>query len=315
MRDLGTGIDDRVLERLRATASRPGFQRTLLFSGPDGVGRRRAAAWLAALLNCLAEEDERPCGVCSSCQAVAAGTSPDHRELGPTTRTSSTGRLRHRGEIVISQLVPRPKEGGDDPLGPWLEARPYGRFRVAVIDDAHAMNASAANAFLKTLEEPPPHAVIVLVAPGPETLMPTVASRALNFRFSVVPVDDAEYPGHPGVRLGQPGLIERARANAEATAAARTAADEFLDSVRGDSLRALEGAEDLAKVLSSDAVHGAEPGPLGWLREALRSLPPRPYAAALEALDELEDTLAAYGNQGLACANLALRLRALVASA
>lgn len=304
--------NDRVLASLAATVSRPGFQRTLLFSGPDGVGRRRAAAWLAAYLNCLASPQERPCGVCASCQAVAAGESLDHREVAPHT-TSRTGRSRHRAEIRIGQLVPREKDDEPDPLVPWLQARPFGRFRVAVIDDAHTMNANAANAFLKTLEEPPERAVIVLVAPGPETLMPTVASRALNFRFAAVALEDGDLESHPAVRLGQPGLAERARENREATEAARAAANALLESVRGDLLQALEGAEELAKTLGSSEVEGAEPGPLGWLRESLRALPPAVYARAQDALGDLEDALAAYANQGLACATFALRLRSALA--
>lgn len=305
--------NERVFAQLKAAVSRPGFQRTLLFSGPDGVGRRRAATWLTAYLNCLASEDERPCGVCASCRAVAAGESLDYREVVPST-TSRSGRARHRGEIRIGQLVPRERETEPDPLVPWLEARPHGRYRVAVVDDAHTINASAANAFLKTLEEPPAHAVIILVAPGPEALMPTVASRAVNFRFAAVPLADAEMPGHPGVRLGQPGLLELAKANREATDEARAAAEALMDSVRGDLLQALEGAEELSKALSSATIEGAQPGPLGWLREAVRSLPPAAYAEALDHLNDLEDALAAYANAGLACATFALRLRATVAN-
>ena len=303
----------RVLADLKAAASRPGFQRTLLFSGPEGVGRRKAATWLAAVLNCLAAPEERPCGVCASCQAMAAGQSLDYREIAPHT-TSRGGRTRHRAEIRIGQLVAREKDDEPDPLAPWLEARPYGRYRIGVIDGAHTMNASAANAFLKTLEEPPGHAVIVLIAPGPETLMPTVASRALNFRFAAVRTDVQGLEGHPAARLGQPGLAERAAANREATDEARSAALAMLESARGDLLQALNGADDLAKTLGSDAVEGAEPGPLGWLREQLRSLPPAAYARALDDLSELEDALAAYANPGLACAVFAVRLRATLAA-
>ena len=300
--------NERTLDSLAATVAREGFQRTLLFSGPDGVGRRQAAAWLAAFLNCLANPEERPCGVCASCQAIAARESLDHREVTPHT-TSRSGRSRHRSEIRIGQLVPREKDDEPDPLVPWLEARPFGRYRVGVIDDAHTMNASAANAFLKTLEEPPERAVIVLIAPGPETLMPTVASRALNFRFAAVPLGDGDFMDHPAVRLGQPGLAERAVENRDATEAARAAAVALLESVEGDLLQALEGAEDLAKTLGSSEIEGAEPGPLGWLRENLRSLPPAVYARALDDLGVLEDALAAYANPGLACASFALSLR------
>lgn len=301
-----------VVRRLEEGLRSGTAQRTLLFSGPEGVGRRRAAAWLCAYLNCLAPEQARPCGACASCVAVAAGRSLDYKEVAPAG-TSKSGRAKLRAEISIDQLVPRDQPGADpDPLGPWLAARPHGRYRVGVIDDAHAMNVHAANAFLKTLEEPPAHAFVVLVAPGPEALLPTVASRALNLRFGAVPVADAEMADHPGARLGQPGLVERAKENRAATAEARAAAEEFLASVEGDMLHALEGAEDLAKAVSAAHDAGAEPGPTGWLRELLRELPPGDYAAALELLDEYEGALAAYANASLASATLALRLRALL---
>ncbi len=291
------------------------MQRTLLFSGPDGVGRRQAALWLCARLNCLAEEDRRPCGVCAACVLALEGRSLDYKEVVPPA-TAKSGRAKLRAEIGIDQLVAREGTGSDpDPLGPWLAARPSGRFRVGVIDDAHAMNASAANAFLKTLEEPPPHAYVVLIAPGPEALLPTVASRALNLRFGALPVSAPDLQRHPGVRLGQPGLVDRARRNAAATDEARRAALEFLTSVEGDMLDALEGAEELAKAVTAAAGSGAEPGPIGWLRELCRSsLPPEAYAGALDLLDDLEAALAAYANAGLATAHLALRLRALLSA-
>jgi len=309
---LGAWGQEESLRRLLAGAPPGGAQRTLLFSGPDGVGRRRAAAWLCAYLNCLAPEGSRPCGECASCVAVAAGRSLDLKEVSPKA-TARSGRAKLRPEIAIDQLVRRDLPNADpEPLGEWLAARPHGRFRVGVIDGAHAMNAHAANAFLKTLEEPPGHAYVVLVAPGPEALLPTVASRALNVRFGAVRASAPDLPDHPGVRLGQPGLVERARESLAATEEAREAAAEFLASVEGDMLHALEGAEDLAKAVAAAHEAGAEPGPTGWLRELLRDLPPRLYAAALDLVGEYETALEAYANAGLASASLALRLRELL---
>lgn len=308
----GARGQEEVLRRLEEGLRRGAGQRTLLFSGPEGVGRRRAARWLCAYLNCLAPEGARPCGECASCSAALAGRSLDYKEVAPAA-TSKTGRAKLRGEIGIDRLVPRDEPGSDpEPLGPWLAARPHGRYRVGVIDDAHTLNVHAANAFLKTLEEPPSHAFVVLVAPGPEALLPTVASRALNVRFGAVPVDAPDMADHPGVRLGQPGVLERAREHAAATAEARAAAEAFLASVEGDMLDALEGAEDLAKAVAAAHDAGAEPGPAGWLRELLRDRPPGTYAAALELLDAYEEALGAYAHAGLAAAALALRLRAIL---
>ncbi|HZJ08535.1 MAG TPA: hypothetical protein VFD39_02460, partial [Trueperaceae bacterium] len=165
-----------VLRRLERGWRDGGGPRTLLFAGPDGVGKRLVARWLAAFVNCVALPESRPCGVCASCQAVAGGNHLDVREIGPVSTTLS-GRSKHRGEITIDRLVER-EQGDPDPLTGWLRTRPQQRFRVAIIDHADTMTAAAANAFLKTLEEPPARAVIVLLAAGPDALLPTVASRA-----------------------------------------------------------------------------------------------------------------------------------------
>lgn len=287
--------------------------RTLLFAGPAGVGKRLVAHWLAAYVNCDALPEARPCGVCASCQAVAKRTHLDVRELAPSTTTQS-GKSKHRGEITIDRLVPR--DGGDpEPLSEWLRSRPTRRYRVAIIDHAETMTAPAANAFLKTLEEPPPGTLIVLLAPGPDALLPTVASRASTVRFGAVATDEfGDLAPHPGLRLGQPGSLIRARSDQGATLAARDAAVSLLKACSGDLLDSLEAAEEFAAAINRALEAGAEPGPLAWLREPLRALPATSYAAALEHIESCEDALAAYGNPGLACAVLTLELRALFGS-
>lgn len=306
-----------VLRRLHGSAAGP---RSLLLAGPERVGRRQAARWLCALANCSAGELEaRPCGVCESCRLALAGVHPDLKEVGPAT-TTEAGRAKRNLEIRIDQLVPR--EGGDpEPLAPWLLTRPRYRARVGLIDHAEALNASAANAFLKVLEEPPSWALIVLVAPGPEALLPTVASRCVTVRFAAVdavlarlgeagaPLPPDVLAGHPAVRLGQPGALLRAAEDVDATTAARLAMEGFLAGLAGDMLTAMQAAETLAKAVTANMEAGNEPGPLGWLREALRSLPAGSYAAALDAIDDCERAVAAYAQVPLACSVLALRLR------
>lgn len=303
---------DRELAQLRSLWRDGQGPRTLLFAGPDGVGRRLAARWLAAYVNCVALVDNRPCGVCASCQAVADYSHLDVREVGPRATTRS-GRSKHLREITIDQLVPR--DGGDpEPLSEWLRSRPRAAYRVGIIDHAESMTASAANSFLKVLEEPPRHAVIVLIAPGPDAVLPTVASRSTVVRFgAVTPMtgfDDLHQ--HPAVRLGQPGALIRARTNEEASAAARDAALTFLNAVNEDLASALAAADDLSKGIAVALEAGVDPGPLGWLREPLRELDAVTYAAALEEVERCEDALAAYAQAPLACTVLALRLRHLL---
>jgi len=287
--------------------------RTLLFAGPESVGRRPAARWFAAYVNCSGPAEARPCGVCPSCSLLAAGTHPDLKEVAPRA-TTSTGRAKRSLELRIDQLVPR--EGGDpEPLGPWLLTRPRFTTRVGVIDHAESLNVAAANAFLKLLEEPPAWALIVLIAPGPEAVLPTVASRAATVRFR--PVDAAELerlaPGatdHPAVRLGQPGALLRA---AEGSGdGARRAAEALLQALDGDLAGAVTAAEAFAKATQEALETGTEPGPLVWLRELLRREPPQRYATAVAAVDRCDEALASYAQATLACTVLALELRAVL---
>lgn len=298
-----------VLAQLRQLWADGAGPRTLLFAGPESVGRRQAARWLAAYVNCSAA-GERPCGACQSCRLLAQGAHPDYKEVTPSL-TTTTGRAKRRLEVRIDQLVPR-ERGEAEPLGPWLLTRPRYAVRVGVIDHADAMNAAAANAILKLLEEPPSWALIVLVAPGPEALLPTVASRAATVRFA--PVDqgllaglEGAEPGHPAVRLGQPGLLLRAAEEGRSRGEARAAALAFLEGVEGELSEALVAAEAFAKEVTAAA--GERPGPLGWLKEELRRRGGSGYVAALEAVDRVEEALESYAQASLALTVLALELR------
>lgn len=288
---------------------------TLLIAGPEGIGRRPVARWLAAHLNCQATSPaERPCGRCSSCLALSAQRHPDVREIGPL-RTTHSGRSRRRPEITIDQLVSRP-QGDAEPLGPWLLVRPRHRRRVGIIDHAESLTASAANAFLKMLEEPPPWSVVVLVATGPEALLPTVASRCVSVRLGAVDVSAfADLEPHPALHLGLPGPLLVARRQPAAFEAATRAADELMVSLQGELEIALDAAERLAKLAEESAPgsDGDDVSPLALLRERLRGLPPVRYAAALDALERCEAALAAYASTGLAFTTLALELRGVVA--
>lgn len=285
---------------------RAGGPHTLLLAGPDGVGRRPVARWLAAALNCQAPDvDARPCGACPSCRALAAGEHPDVREVAPSQITRS-GRQRRQLEITIDQLVPRPN-ADPDPLGPWLEGRPRYARRVGIIDHADALNVSAANAFLKMLEDPPAWASIVLIATGPEALLPTVASRCTTVRLGAVDVGMfAGMERHPAYRLGLPGPLVRARQEGAAYAADQEDVDRLIDALGGTLQEALDAAGALEKRLEK-AEGGA---PFTLLREGLRGLPAPTYAVTLDAVERCERALEAYAHPGLALTALTLDLRA-----
>jgi len=269
------------------------------------------ARWLAAHLNCqAADAAARPCGACSSCLALQRGEHPDVREVVPG-RTTRSGRSRRRREITIDQLVVRP-QGDPDPLGPWLELRPRFRRRVGVIDQAESLTTGAANAFLKMLEEPPAWAVVVLIATGPEALLPTVASRCSVLRLGAVEVSAyAELEPHPALRLGLPGPLERARADMDSFVSGRDAVEALMLALDGDLAGALDAAEAVAGLAEAAAPDDAALSPFTLLRERLRRLPPARYAAAVDVVERCEAAIAAYANARLAFTTLVLDLRAL----
>jgi DNA polymerase-3 subunit delta' len=133
-----------------------------LFTGPPQVGRGTLARWFAQALLCQVEEGA-PCGVCGSCRKVAAGNHPDLRMLNLGVQPGGRRTLGIEGV--------REMRAG-------MAERPFaGRRKVYLIEDAETMTVEAANAFLKTLEEPPPFVVLLLVALSDHMLLPTIVSR------------------------------------------------------------------------------------------------------------------------------------------
>ncbi len=277
---------------------------TLLFVGPASVGRRRVARWYAALLNCERRGDE-PCGHCPSCRLFESDH-PDYREIAPKT-TTKTGKRKRELEILIGQLVPR--EGEPDPLGPWLETRPRFRRRVGVIDSAETLNPQAANAFLKFLEEPPSYAVIILIAPSPQAVLPTIASRSTPVRFGTVDVSSLETPiPHPAARLGRAGDLIRAAEHPEDFTALTELVNSYVLSLEKGLEEALEKADALEKAWSSETRFNLPE----LLRARLSALSHSAYASALIALERCENALVAYASPGLAVQVLTLELREVV---
>ncbi len=139
-----------------------------LFSGETGIGKKMAALALAAAVNCGNAGPDGGCGECPSCRKVASGGHPDVRIV------ASDG-----DDIKIDQV----RE-----LQAALSLKPFeGVKKVLIIDGAERMNAASANAFLKTLEEPPGDALVILVTPLPQSLLPTIRSRCQELRFSPLP--------------------------------------------------------------------------------------------------------------------------------
>ena len=135
-----------------------------LFTGPNQIGKTTLARAFAQALNCeAATVDQRPCGQCRACQLIAADRHPDVRLV--------TGEVSARGKLTLKIEQIRSLQHD-------LNLAPYeGRWKVAILKQFDAANPSAANAFLKTLEEPPRQVILLLTASESEALLPTISSR------------------------------------------------------------------------------------------------------------------------------------------
>ncbi len=162
---IGNDHNKRILQRL-LERGQPGM--TLIFAGPDGVGKRQFALTMAKVANC-----QRPvqhpvpdnCDECPVCRRIDAGTFGDVTVIGPDGAYIKIAQTRELAEEVQF----RPREG---------------RQRFFIIDEADRLREEAANSLLKTLEEPPSTSTIILITSRPDALLVTIRSRAqrLNFR-------------------------------------------------------------------------------------------------------------------------------------
>jgi DNA polymerase-3 subunit delta' len=172
---------DRVVEQFRRAIQRGRLATSFLFVGPEGIGKRTFALRLAQALLCHERPESAmdPCARCPACVQVEAGTHPD-LELVSKPADKSFLPL----ELLIGDKEHRMREGLCHNLG----MKPLmGRRKVAVIDDADYLNAEGANSLLKTLEEPPPRSVLILVGTSPAKQLPTIRSRCQLVRFHPLP--------------------------------------------------------------------------------------------------------------------------------
>lgn len=153
---------------LRRAVARGRVAHAYLFAGPAGQGQREAAVRLAQALRCPEAREGEPCGNCLECRRIAEGLHPACVWVRPAGASLKLEQVR---EAV------RPLQ--------WRAAA--GEYRVVVFEDAERLTPEAANRLLKVLEEPPPYAVLVLLAEAPERLPETVVSRCQVFYFHGVP--------------------------------------------------------------------------------------------------------------------------------
>jgi DNA polymerase III subunit delta' len=176
------GHDD-VADRFRRTLARNRMASTYLFVGPAGIGKKRFALALAKSLLCQQVGDDplEPCGQCESCRLFDAGSHPDLDVVG-LPKDKSTLPL----ELFIGDKEHRNQDG----LCHRISLRPFlGGRKVAIINDADHFSQESANCLLKTLEEPPPRSLMILIGTSPSKQLPTIRSRSQVVRFRPLPVD------------------------------------------------------------------------------------------------------------------------------
>ncbi len=139
-----------------------------LFSGQEGIGKKKTAFALAAAVNCPNAKPEGGCGTCPSCRKVETLGHPDMHMLVPDGDEIKIDQIRQ----VQADFALKPFEGVK---------------KVLIVDNAESMNPAASNAFLKTLEEPPGDALIILITAMPQSLLSTIRSRCQEIPFHPLP--------------------------------------------------------------------------------------------------------------------------------
>jgi len=315
---------DRPLERLRRAAAAERLASAYLLTGPPGIGKRLVADAFAARILCAAPVAGDACQTCAQCTRVAAGTHPDLRTVE---------RDEERRDIRIEQV----RE-----LARWLALQPLmAERKVAVIDAAHCLSEPAQNALLKTLEEPPPSAVLVLTATSAGLLLPTVRSRCQAIRMDpLAPEAVVRVLAERGVAPDRAALLAAVAEGSPGRALALSGDDEagaraaVLKALPDLGTREAAALSALAQELSRGPVEAALGTAAAWYRDVLETAltggPPRrtPDAVAavraatdrsspartlrqLEVVCDTIDALSRNANRVLALETMLLALRAL----
>ncbi len=253
-----------VRARLTRAVSLHRLHHCLLFEGPEGVGKFTYAKHFAMELNCEAAPPsmfgggrpvEKPCGDCDPCRWILAGTHPDVTIVQPDPEKATAVITAAQARSIVN--------------GVQLQ-RHSARHRVFILDPADALNEEAANALLKTLEEPPDRTQFILVTARPATLLQTVRSRSQRVRFG--PLTDEEM----------------------ATWALHRGIDAAILKTAGGSpgrALALSGGEAVARLAALDALCGAVGQPLHVLF-AFSEATAKSDGGAEQVLEILEELLA-----------------------
>ena len=253
-----------MVEQFRRSLARGRLASTYLFVGREGVGKHAFALKLAQTFLCQTNPPERldPCGCCAGCVQVLAGTHPDLLVVAKPAEKS---------EIPVQLLIGSGERRMHEGLCHDISLKPFmGGRRVAIIDDADYLNEEGANCLLKTLEEPPPRSVMILVGTSADRQLPTIRSRSQIIRFSPL-ADDvvASLLLSEGVAADREAAQRLAAYSEGSLARARDLADAELWKFRGELLKRLsEGQLDGVRLAKAVLTFVDEAGKEAPLRRA-----------------------------------------------
>ncbi|MFR9648880.1 MAG: DNA polymerase III subunit gamma/tau [Rikenellaceae bacterium] len=166
-----------ITSTLQNAIEREQLAHAYLFCGPRGVGKTTCARIFAKTINCTSREGSQACDRCDSCRSFNENRSLNIHELDAASN-NSVDDIRSLIEQV--RIIPQ-----------------IGRYSLFIIDEVHMLSAAAFNAFLKTLEEPPAHAIFILATTEKHKILPTILSRCQIYDFNRIKVDDTmQYLAH-----------------------------------------------------------------------------------------------------------------------